>query len=71
MASSSKLVFEMGTTQGKKNYTVNYANSDVESPAVRALAAGFVTNSALFDPQPLTCNGAKLIVTEETVFDIS
>lgn len=71
MATTTKLVFEMGTTSGKKNYTVNYADSEVTNSNVRALAAGYITNSALFDPQPLNCSGAKLVVTTETAYDLS
>lgn len=71
MATTNKIVFEMGTTSGKKNYTVNYADPEVPASAVRALAAGYVTNSALFNPQPLNCSSAKLVVTSETAYDLS
>ena len=71
MATTNKIVFSMMTTSGKKSYTVNYADPEATAASVRALANGYVTNAALFDPQPVSCTGAKLVVTTETAYELS
>ena len=72
MASGTKLVYKVGTTGGKKTYTFNRAKSTGNVAAnVKALAQGIITYGTFFQPQPITVNSAKLVVTTETNINIS
>lgn len=71
MASGTKLVYKVGTTGGTKTYTFNRAKASASTSAVKALAQGIITNGTFFQPQPITVNSAKIVVTTETDIDIS
>ncbi len=71
MASGTKLVYKVGTTGGTKTYTFNRAKSSASTAAVKALAQGIITHGTFFQPQAITVNSAKIVVTTETDIDIS
>jgi len=73
MANSQKLVFSVGTTAGKKTWTVARAKpaGSIIPTDVKSLAQGFLTNATMFNPQPVSFNSAKLVTTTETNINIS
>lgn len=56
-----------GTT---RTYRIQNVNPEVNVNFVKALTQGFVTNAAIFNPQPAVPKSAALVTTTTAPFDL-
>lgn len=72
MAVSYKLAYVFEGSNGKDlNISYNYADPEVESTDVIALANGIIENRVIFTNAPVAVKSAKLIATETTSFNVN
>lgn len=48
----------------------NYVKNDISVENVKALMEGIVANGDIFERTPAAIKGARIVTTEETVFDL-
>jgi len=68
---SSRLVLEFTTSSGDKSFSFNYADPQVTSADVKALAQAMITNGDIYETVPLTIKSAKIVTTTTTMYDLS
>ena len=71
MASTTKLVLTMTTTDGDKNFSYNYANPEMSTTVVKALATALITNGSFFVSVPTATKAAKIVTTTSEEYDLS
>lgn len=67
---TSKLVLEFASTTGTKKYTLNYANPEALSTAVKALMTAYINATALFDVTLTAPVAAYLVTTTREEYDL-
>ena len=53
------------------NFSYNYANQSATTANVKALMSGIVSNGSIFSRVPVSQKSAKLLITNETEYDLS
>ena len=72
MADTIKIVMKFNCEDGKNhNFSYKYADRNAANSDVKALATGITANGSIFDPVPVSCEGATLVITSESEFDLS
>ncbi|MBQ7578778.1 MAG: DUF2922 family protein [Synergistaceae bacterium] len=72
MATSVKVVMAFTCDDGKNhNFSYKYADPELRTADVRTLVQAIITNGSVFDPVPVSLEGAKLVTTTENEFDLS
>ena len=71
MATTTKIVLTMETSNGDKSFSYNYASSTATTASVKAVGTALVTNGDIFENVPTALKAAKLVTTNEAEFDLS
>lgn len=67
MASGTRLVMTVGTDNGNRTLSYNYASDTAEKNDIDNFGAVIVTNSDLFSIEPKSYVGSKLVTTTERI----
>lgn len=71
MANAVKLVISYATLDGSTTtHTYNYAKPDLGTSFVKALVNQTINAKAIFAKEPAMAKTAKLVTTQESIFDI-
>lgn len=71
MAVTSTLKLRMGTLSGEKTFSFKYADRDVTSANVKALAQAMITNGEVYKYPPQVLTSATIEVLDSSNIDIS
>lgn len=71
MATPTKLVLTFANSEnGTTRFSYNYANPEVVTSDVKALVAGLITNTDIFEKTLVSAKSAVIVTTTETNIDI-
>jgi len=71
MAAGTKIVLEFTSATGSSaRFSYNYANADANAALVKNAMNTMITQNAIFKSKPAAIQGAKIVVTTETEYDL-
>lgn len=67
---AAKIVIDFAGTSGDVKFSYNYADEDTTNAKAKALVNGLITNGSIFANPPVTVKSAKIVITNETEYDL-